>query len=82
MHVHEIQGMAARAAADKAFAGKDTIVHIYGEPDGVKTYIGRDGKPTTDKALAFPYRYDSDKVSDQLFQIICAGLPPVRVERA
>jgi hypothetical protein len=80
MLVSEIKSFAAKVAADEAFGGKNSRVVIKVVKDGQTLYIGWDGKfSATDKKDAVVYRYDDDKVGDQLFQCIVAGMP-VQVE--
>lgn len=71
MHINTIKMFAHKTAADAVFGGKDTRVVIKSDLPGATVYIGYDGKfSASKKDDAFVYRYDTDKVSDQL--LACA----------
>lgn len=78
MHVNDIKALAARTAADKAFAGKKVVVRA---PAGKGKYLSRRGTFDAERADAYVYDYDKDRVGDQLFQCLMAGMP-VEVEPA
>ena len=72
MHINDLDALALRLRLDDEFKGKDEKVYVTAVKDGKKFYMGNGF--IEDKRRAFPYRYDSHKVGDQIFQAAMNGM--------
>lgn len=65
----EAEAVVRIAEYNAEYGEKDTLVLVTTTKDGVKLYMGNGFRP--EKRRAFPFRYTTDKVAEQVMTVAC-----------